>query len=165
MVLKIDKKSENMKKKVIVGLMCLVTIGVVVIFSGCIEESPPPKYHIGDVITQKETTNDDMATLVLDYKNETDEYFTIYIFKVGDMWLYQSEKESEEWCDREFIEEYNSVKITHVNLSDVMSWEEYWDGGGHEKYKSIQLRYDFENEGSIPESYYETGDILIDDVK
>ena len=123
-----------------------------------------PKYSVGDVISSKDEETD-IATIILDYNYDTDEYLTTYIFKIGNIWLHLSEKEDEEWCGSDFIEEYESVKISHVNLSDVMSCEEYWEGGGYERYKSIRLRYDFEKEGSIPKNYYETGNILIDDVK
>lgn len=164
-------------------VICLIVI--VLMFVGCVEketsvytstptvtltpeitEIPTPTsiYSIGDVISSSDDC-DNMATLILDYDYETDEYLLTYIYKIGGIWLYQSEKEFEKWQDKTFTEIYKSFKITHVNLSDVMSWGEYWEGGGYEKYKSIQLRCDLENEGSVPKNYYETADKFVGDPK
>ncbi|MBN1763534.1 MAG: hypothetical protein JW878_10775 [Methanomicrobia archaeon] len=110
------------------------------LFAGCVEEEetptatplPEPKYSSGDVIAEK-NINEDMATLVLDYDPETDEYKTTYINKVDGVWLYRAKSDHEKWWDREFMEEYKPVKLASVDLSEIMSWDEYWEGGGYEE--------------------------------
>jgi hypothetical protein len=119
-----------MKKKTIVGLITIVAITVVVIFSGCVEEKvavPPPKYCKGDIITNEDGFID---RVILEYNAKTDEYKVNFIHKGifkndTDKWSYISSDYNSRMHDRDFIEEYYPTKLYHVSLSTIMTEREY----------------------------------------
>lgn len=168
-----------MNKKGIFGII----VGIVVLgmLSGCIEEQSvvttepiSPLYYTGDVINAG-YPGATLAILVLDYRNETDEYLLVGIREDVGIWQELVDVENDyfhdrvfydrDWYDREYTEENNPLKIGQANLSIVMTYEEYEEyynyGGG----RLIHQRYYLEKEGGVPKNYYETGDSLIDDVE
>jgi hypothetical protein len=140
-------------KKQIITLIAIVAILVAAIFAGCVEKdlgapvstptSSPvvtptqtplhePKFSQGDIV-QYDTKYLDYATLILDYSPGADSYKMVDIAKVNGIWTY-SRYATESWWPRELVEdglEYH--KVDHVDVSKVMSREEYMDGGGYEK--------------------------------
>ena len=138
-----------MKKQTVITLTGIIAIVAVAMLGGCVEKetqvsmptSSPvvmptqtplhePKYSRGDIVQEKNQKYPDVAHLILDYSPDADNYKRTGIFKVNGVWLHRSE--DERWLSREFIED-DDIKVGHVDVSKVMSWEEYWDRGGHEK--------------------------------
>ena len=124
--LRIEKKT--MKTRLIVAILaCLLVVGLL---AGCVDEGKP-KYILGDIIAEKQTS--DTFTVILDYNQNTDEYKTNYISKVAGEWRYLVETKHESWDDRRDREDLYPVKIDHVDLTTVMSWDEYWKEGSYEE--------------------------------
>ena len=140
---------EKMKKQIIT-LTAIVAILAAAIFAGCVEKETPvstqttspvvtptqtplheAKYIRGDIVQKKHNwTYPDIAHFILKYQSDIDSYKSTSIFSVDGIWTYRSEDES--WLSREFIE-LDGIKVGHVDVSKVMSREEYMDGGGYEK--------------------------------
>jgi hypothetical protein len=136
-----------MKKKNIAGLIAIIAIVVAAMLAGCVEEetptitptpeqtptptsSPEPKYSHGDIVQEKYPEYPKSADLILDYSPDADNYKMTLIFEVNGVWLYRSEIEY--LRSREIIED-DEIKVGHVDVSKVMSREEYWEGGGYQK--------------------------------
>jgi len=149
-----------MNKKLGIGIVAIIAIVAIAMFAGCIEEEeapistpiptpeiaesptptstptpiptpkPEPKFSRGDVVQEKYPTYPDVAHLILDYTPDEDKYKTTLIHKVNGVWLYRSE--DEHWWSRAIIEG-DEIKVGHVDVSRVMSGDEYWEGGGYER--------------------------------
>lgn len=109
-----------MKTKLIVAtLACLL---IVALLAGCVEEGTP-KYIPGDIIAEKQTS--DTFIVILDYNQNTDKYKTNYISKVAGEWQHLAETKHESWGDIDVIKGSYPVKIDHVDLTTVISWDEH----------------------------------------
>ena len=138
--LKPKKRRNDMKKKTLLGLIAIVVITAVVIFTGCIEEKelivptptptpthPEPIYSRGDVLLDPPTADPDkIATIVLYYSDHADEYNLNYIHKNDDGEWYSIAREDRKWwTDRDVIEdEEKYCKIGHIDSTEIDSWIE-----------------------------------------
>jgi hypothetical protein len=102
-----------------------------VIATGCVDEGKP-KYIPGDIIAEKPTIKDTLL-VILDYNQNTDEYKTSFISKDAEEWTNLAPTKHEKWDDREIIETVYPVKIDHVDLTTIMSWDEYGKERGYEE--------------------------------
>jgi hypothetical protein len=119
-----------MKRKTIVGIFAVVLVIIAVMATGCVEEGTP-KYIPGDIIAEKPTA--DTFLVILDYNQNTDEYKTNYISKVAGEWRHLAEAEYATWGDCDYIEVHYPLKIDHVDLTTIMSWDEYSKAVGYEE--------------------------------
>lgn len=120
------------------------------IATGCVDKGTP-KYIPGDIIAEKPTS--DTFTVILDYNQDTGEYKTNYISKVAGEWRRLSETKHESWRNRRDIEDLYPVKIDHVDLTTVMSWDEYFKEGGYggvSETPSIKPKYSHEEVSTTP---------------
>jgi hypothetical protein len=149
------KKVKKMEKKTLIGLIIIVAIAAIVIFTGCIEEkaaTPPPKYCKGDIITKEQESVHIIEYVILDYNKKTDKYKMNFINKgllkndKGN-WAYLASTFYEKWDDRDFIDQYYPIKIDHVNLSTIMSDREYRN---QDEYRVL-----------LSQPKYQTGDVIM----
>jgi len=117
-----------MKRRTILGIFAVMVVILALIATGCVDDGTP-KYIPGDIIAEKPTA--DTFLVILDYNQNTDEYKTNYISKVAGEWRRLSETKHESWDDRRDKEDLYPVKIDHVDLTTVMSWDEYFKEGGY----------------------------------
>jgi hypothetical protein len=100
-----------------------------------VSTTPTPKYIAGDIIAREE--NKDIAWVILDYNQKNDEYQKNFIFKDAGEWRHLAETKEESWEDRAYTENIRPLKIGHVDLATVMSWDEYWNEGDYEEVLAI----------------------------
>ena len=111
-----------MRKQTIHGIFAVMLVILALIAAGCVDDGTP-KYIPGDIIAEKPTA--DTFLVILDYNQNTDEYKTNYISKVAGEWRYLVETKHESWENRRDREDLYPVKIGHVDLTNIMSWDEH----------------------------------------
>ena len=109
-----------------------------------------PKYTEGNVIGMDEILRySDTAKFVYDYDEESDRYRIGSIHRIYGIWVYTGS--SFNWRARENVEQDYPNKYDTVDFSEVMGYNEYWDG----EYRTWMDGYVLPTEEKERESWYE----------